>query len=87
MSLTKELKPSVENPIKIEWKEIKEDKGIGINATDLNGDLYSIGSYQMVRHFHNDLTHNIYILKNNELIATIDLEDEIKKALQRLLQL
>ena len=79
LSLTKELKPTGDNQVKIEWKEIKEDKGIGINATDLNGDLYSIGSYQMVRHFHNDLTHNIYILKNNELIATIDLEDEIKK--------
>ena len=61
-----------------EWKEITEEKGIGINATDATGNMYSAGSFQMVKHFHKDLTHDIYLLKNNELIATIDLEDEVK---------
>jgi Cu+-exporting ATPase len=60
------------------WKQIAEDKGIGINATDENGVLYSAGSFQMVKHFHPDLSHDIYLLKNNKLIATIDLEDEVK---------
>ncbi len=61
-----------------EWKEITEDKGIGINATDANGNMYSAGSFQMVKHFYKDLTHDIYLLKNNELIATVDIEDEVK---------
>ena len=61
-----------------DWKEITEDKGIGINATDIKGNIYSAGSFQMVKHFYKDLTHDIYLLKNNELIATIDLEDEVK---------
>jgi Cu+-exporting ATPase len=63
---------------KYEWKNIQEDKGIGINATDSKGDLYSAGSFQMVKHFYNDHDHEIYVLKNNQLIAIVDLEDEIK---------
>ena len=78
-SLLSELKNVKETSSKIRWKEIKEDKGIGINATDENGDLYSVGSFRMVRHFIKDDSHSIYILKNNKLIATLDLEDEIKK--------
>ncbi len=67
-----------ENLPSIEWKQVNEDKGIGMNATDVNGDLYSAGSFQMVKHFHDDLSHDIYLLKNNKLIATVDLEDEMK---------
>ena len=63
---------------KIDWKEVQEDKGIGINVTAKDGTLYSIGSYQMVRHFLKEDSHSVYVLKNNKLIATIDIEDEIK---------
>ena len=75
-SLQLELSPFATS--RYHWKNFQEDKGIGINATDSNGDLYSAGSFQMVKHFHNDLDHEIYVLKNNQLIATVDLEDEIK---------
>ena len=75
-SLQKELKSFAENGIT--WKTIQEDKGIGINGTTESGDLYSAGSYLMVKHFHTDSDHNIYLLKNNKLIATIDIEDELK---------
>ena len=75
-AIQKELLPYSSSAF--EWKEITEDKGIGINATDVNGNIYSAGSFQMVKHFYKDLTHDIYLLKNNELIATVDLEDEVK---------
>ncbi len=75
-SLVKELNNAVHASIK--WKTIEEDKGIGINATDEQGNLYTVGSYQVVKHFYKDNTHSIYLLKNNKLIATVDLEDEIK---------
>jgi len=78
-SLLTELKMYADRSSEIEWKEIKEDKGIGINATDMKGDLYSAGSFRMVQHLVKDDTHSIYVLKNNKLIATVDLEDEIKK--------
>lgn len=75
-SLVSELKEFDET---IVWKQVDEDKGIGMNATDADGNLYSVGSFNMVKHFHQDDSHSLYILKNNKLIATIDLEDEIKR--------
>jgi Cu+-exporting ATPase len=62
----------------IKWKSIEEDKGIGINATDESGNLYSLGSYAMAKYVTPESAHNLYLLKNNQLAATIDLEDEIK---------
>lgn len=75
-ALQKELLQNSSN--QYSWSQISEDKGIGINATDTEGNLYSAGSFQMVKHFYNDLSHDIYLLKNNKLIAYIDIEDEIK---------
>ena len=62
----------------LKWETIKEDKGIGINATDKDGNIYSVGSFQMVKHFYSDHNHPIYVLKNNRLIATVDINDEVK---------
>jgi len=60
------------------WKSIEEDKGKGLNAVDMNGDLFSAGSFLVAKHATQDASHSIYLLKNNKLIATVDLEDEIK---------
>lgn len=81
-SIQSELKEYSTNSIK--FKTIQEDKGIGINATTDSGDLYSAGSFQMVKHFIKEDDHNIYLLKNNQLIATIDIEDEIKPGVNSL---
>jgi len=62
----------------LKWKTISEDKGRGINATSTGGDIYSAGSFVMAKHCTADDTHSVYLLKNNALIATVDLEDEIK---------
>jgi len=77
-SIVGACKEAAEKQETIRWKKIDEDKGIGINATDERGDLYSVGSYQMAKHISTDSSHNLYLLRNNQLIATIDIEDEIK---------
>ncbi len=79
VSLREELKKEVDLSAVVKWKEISEDKGIGINATDTEGNLYSAGSFRMVKHFHEDSSHSLYVLENNTLIAWVDLGDEIKK--------
>jgi Cu+-exporting ATPase len=79
VSLREELKDLVGSSSVIKWKEISEDKGIGINATDFEGNLYSAGSFRMVQHFYKDSSHSLYVLENNNLIAWVDLADEIKK--------
>lgn len=75
-SIVRELSGEKIEPLT--WSFIEEDKGVGMNATDTNGDLYSLGSFRMVSHFLNSREHDLYLLKNNQLIARIDLTDEIK---------
>ena len=57
---------------------IEELKGIGLSATDEMGNNWKVGSYRMASELTDDKLHEIYILKNNKLIATLDIEDEIK---------
>jgi len=65
-------------PSAIHWKSMSEDKGIGVNAWDMDGHVYSAGSYLVARHLTPESGHAIYVLKDNVLIATVDLGDEIK---------
>ena len=74
-SIVNELKNS---SYLIRLKEITEEKGIGISAKDEVGNIFKVGSYKIASHLTKNDWHNIYILKNNLLIATIDLEDELK---------
>ena len=58
------------------FKNTKEIKGVGIEVFD-GKDTYQLGSRRMLTH-HQAEEHAIYLLKNNELIAGVDIEDELK---------
>ncbi len=60
------------------FKNIIEEKGIGIIAEDENKNTYKIGSFKIASNITMDDSHEVYVLKNELLIATIDLEDEVK---------
>lgn len=60
------------------FKTIAEEKGAGISASDEEGNQFVIGSYRTARELTKDDTHSIYVIKNNVLIATVDLEDQLK---------
>ncbi|MEO8087125.1 MAG: cation-translocating P-type ATPase [Bacteroidota bacterium] len=77
-SIVKACESYLQQAAKFKWNNIAEDKGIGMNATDQDGNLYSAGSYSIAKHCTGDDSHAVYLLKNNLLIATIDIEDEIK---------
>jgi Cu+-exporting ATPase len=77
-SIVKEISNSNNSLQTIKWKSIEEDKGKGLNAVDMQGNLFSAGSYIMAKHATEDSSHSIYLLKNNTLVATIDISDEIK---------
>lgn len=62
----------------IRWSKIEEIKGLGMKAATASGDLYLAGSYKWAEGLTNDDTHNVYIIKNNELLGWIDLKDEIR---------
>ena len=84
-SLVDELKTA---STKIEWSKTEEEKGIGVTAHDTSGSVYFIGN---ARELKNELLNNfagIVLIKNQQLIASISIEDEIKpstaKAIQQL---
>ncbi|MES2731021.1 MAG: cation-translocating P-type ATPase [Bacteroidota bacterium] len=58
--------------------QVQEQKGIGMKATDSDGNVWEAGSYEMAKHLTNDNQHTIYLLENDQLRATFDLEDEAK---------
>lgn len=62
----------------IDLSDIEEIKGIGLSAKDPENNTWKVGSYRMVSELTDDKLHEVYILKNEKLVATLDIEDEIK---------
>ena len=62
----------------IAWKNVEEIKGMGIKATDKEGNLYEAGSYKIMPQGFTDVNHNIFITKNNLLVGWIDVSDAIR---------
>ena len=56
-------------------ENIHEEKGIYIQG-DINGETYKIGSSKIT---NTDLNKDLYILKKNKLIATLNVSDKIKE--------
>lgn len=73
-TITKEWKVSNE----LRFTKIEELKGYGMKAVDKEGNEYCAGSFQTAMQLTKDNSHNIYIIKNNELLGWIDLSDEIR---------
>ena len=74
-SIVNELK-GINVDIKI--SDVKEVKGLGLTAM-LGGDSYELGSKKLIRNTEATIAHNLYLLKNKELLATVDLQDDIKE--------
>lgn len=62
----------------IRWQSIEEIKGKGMKGTDKEGNVYWAGSYETAKAYTSDDTHNVYIVRNSELIGWIDVKDEIR---------
>ncbi|WP_276485342.1 heavy metal translocating P-type ATPase [Paraflavitalea pollutisoli] len=66
------------HPQNILWQSIEEIKGKGMKGTTKEGDVYQAGSYQVAMAHTRDDSHNVYIMKNEELLGWIDVKDEIR---------
>jgi Cu+-exporting ATPase len=62
----------------VRWNNIEEVKGLGMKATDKEGNQFIAGSYKVAQQLTSEHNHNVYILKNNELIGWIDVADELR---------
>ena len=70
--------PSEKSKDEIKWKTIEEVKGLGMQAEDNDGNTYTAGSFKVADKLTKDDTHNIYIIRNGELLGWIDVKDEIR---------
>ncbi|MFT3704010.1 MAG: cation-translocating P-type ATPase [Agriterribacter sp.] len=62
----------------IRWNKMEEVKGTGMKAISKEGDEYWAGSFKTAATLTNDNTHNVYIIKNNILLGTVDVKDNIR---------
>ncbi len=62
----------------IRWRKVEEIKGQGMKATDAGGTVFQAGSFGIASHLTNDDAHAVYILRNNELLGWVDLQDELR---------
>jgi Cu+-exporting ATPase len=60
------------------WAKIEEVKGLGIQATDKEGNQYWAGSFKTLVDQNVEDGHNIYIQKNNVLIGWVDVTDQVR---------
>ncbi|HOV11268.1 MAG TPA: cation-translocating P-type ATPase [Bacteroidales bacterium] len=74
VSLTQEL----QNEKIVNLTDIKEQEGTGIGAKDLQGNTYFAGSYNAAAGLTNENFHDIYLIKNNLVVATVDIQDEAR---------
>jgi len=61
-----------------EFANVAEMKGLGMEATDAQGNIYKVGSYNIVKDITTDDSHTVYLSVNNKLVVWLDVEDEIK---------
>jgi len=73
-SITAEWKTKNE----IRWKKIEEIKGLGMQGMDADGTTFQAVSFKGAKQLTDDDSHNVYILKNNQLIGWLDVKDEIR---------
>jgi len=62
----------------IRWAKAEEIKGLGMKAVTADGDRYVAGSFEATIGVSIEDTHNVYILKNGQLLGWIDVKDEIR---------
>lgn len=62
----------------IKWKKVEEVKGSGMKAEDKSGNTYTAGSIKTADGVTKDDSHNVYIMRNGELLGWIDVKDEIR---------
>lgn len=65
----------------LDLKDIRETKGLGISA-NINGINYKIGSSKII---NSKKENDLFLLKDDKLIATLDIKDKLKPKTEKLL--
>lgn len=76
--IAKSLTDAWKTKDEIRWSKTKEVKGVGMIGETRNGDRYAIGSHNISGTITGE-THNLYVIRNEELIGWIDIKDSIRE--------
>jgi Cu+-exporting ATPase len=68
------------------WRKIEEIRGVGMRGETKTGDIYLAGSYKIAAHLTKEDHHNVYILRNGQLLGWIDVEDTVRPEAMRVVQ-
>ncbi len=75
-SIVKDLTAARVKPMVFNKTEVI--KGVGMVGWDNDNNKFEVGSVLMVNGTTDKNTHNIYVLKNRQVIGAVDIEDDIK---------
>lgn len=67
-----------EDTKRLEMCGVEEQRGVGVTGKDGAGNSFALGSWLIARELTQDRSHALYLLKNGSLIATVNLQDEVK---------
>lgn len=59
-------------------RQVREVKGLGMQASDKDGNEWKLGSFLLAKDLTTDDSHNIYLLKNGALAGWLDFTDELR---------
>lgn len=76
-SLVREMSHRL-NGVELGALEVTEKKGVGVVARDEAGNAYKIGSKRILDEIPKEERQLVYLTKNGELLATLEIADDIK---------
>jgi Cu+-exporting ATPase len=62
----------------IRWASVEEVKGLGMQGTDRDGNRYAAGAFALAQGLTDDRSHQVYVLRNGQLVGWIDLADTLR---------
>lgn len=76
--IAKALQTQLAGAAVVELENVRETKGLGLSGVDAEGHSWQLGSFRLAEGLTQDLGHDLFLLKNQQLVATVDLEDELR---------
>lgn len=84
--IAKSLCAQWSNSLNLSFTEVTEKKGIGLYATDQEGNAWVLGSSRIVSTESNRPLHDLYLTKNGEEAGWIDLRDELREGTREVIE-
>ena len=85
-SIVQLLENQVSQTMQPTFTKVEEIKGQGLYAEDNLGNSYRLGAHRFVQDYTDDEKHQLYLVRNTQLLATMNLADEMRQDAQKTIQ-